>query len=216
MEYVVGNLNNISLVSNHFFEKLCSTKQYQLKCKENLHELVKRRPGFGECYEDNIEKCIKLIQDKDYVDKFFLINYCYLTDRVNHQALIIYNLSKVYSPSLANFSGEFLEKMLYKKCLTKTINEVLQYLEEYSESGEIHIHYSNLSLFHFDIKKIEEIFKHIRIFRYDKYTFERIYLSKIQIVKKLSTNLKKKNEYIRSNFSRKEIKESKTNPTKFC
>lgn len=76
MEYITDNLNNISIVSRYFYDKLVLSQNYQAKCKEKLYELTSRvEISYFDEYQEDINTCIALITDKNYMNKLLLLKF---------------------------------------------------------------------------------------------------------------------------------------------
>lgn len=76
MEYVTDNFNSISIVSCYFYDKLVLSQNYQMKCKEKLYELTSLvEISYFDDYQEDINTCITLITDKNYMNKLLLLKF---------------------------------------------------------------------------------------------------------------------------------------------
>lgn len=79
MEYIQSNLLNISLVSRRFYNLLFISDTYQNICKKEFRKSLRCYiPNDTIEWEKNVADHIELVQDKTYIDKFFLIEFFYL------------------------------------------------------------------------------------------------------------------------------------------
>lgn len=82
MEYTIGNLDKLSLVSSYYYHLTINSELYKKYCKKKLSKL------FYGCYpfkwwKERIKMIVNLIQDEEYINKLFSIEFYYLTRRAS-------------------------------------------------------------------------------------------------------------------------------------
>lgn len=181
MEYIQCNLLNISLVSIRFYDLLFISDIYQNICKKEFRKsLYRHLPIDIADWKINVANHIELVQDKTYIDKFFLINFFYLKNKketVTLKNFMIFNLAKKYSPSFMNAEYNEDNRNIYN-----SRHDDVRIEELMKKPGRVEVYRKSIDykeLTPFEIIKMKLIF-----FDYDKNTLERIYMTDREVLEK--------------------------------
>lgn len=209
MEYIIDNIANISLVSNYFYKLISNSDIYQNICKKEFRKSVHRHvPIETSEWKKNIAEHVELVKDKNYVDKFFLINFFYLKnpkENASFKRMMLFKIAKKYSPSLMSAEYEDDDNKRFYHSIHCTNRKRVYARELMKRSGKIEIYCRNFSMsMEMDFEKFLEKFI---FFKYDKNTLEKVYIDKMEIVNIMSKKsyyslTKDFDKYIRENFQR--------------
>lgn len=202
MEYITGNFNNISIVSSHFYDLLLKSSPYQNICKRILFRLLNRKiSSDSTAFLNNIEDCIKLIKDKNYIDQLLLKEFFFVKKpmRTTKKIAALLSICYKYSPSLLSTEYNMINCLKYNSQFYDDIVINKEEDVEIIRSEGIYFRHQLYICFEIDIDF------EVRFFDYDEITLEKIYLPRINFLSHYVNSI----EFFKDKFTRKEVLESR-------
>jgi len=204
LQYITTNFESLMLVNNFFSKQITNNLAYQLICRDKLNNLIKKIKKKKSKKIDHVRYCISLINDEEYLKKFFYFSIRNKIDNVYFSYVKIRLL-------------EMLEKEYYLKLGTEKVDfsdkdEDFDY--DYSRLSELIKNNKNIEFYaksYYVIHNLE-LFKyfseHVKMFKYDK-NFNKVYLTRHIFINNMGFNIgnekRKIFDYIKENYTREEI-----------
>lgn len=198
----MSNFYNVSVVSSHFYDLLLKSSPYQGICKRNLFRLLKKKVSSDStAFLNNVEDCIKLIKDKNYIDQLLLKEFFFVKkpSRPTKKIAALLQICYKYSPSLFRTEYNMINCLKYNSQLYQDIVIEKEEDAEIIRNEGIYFKHQRYICFEIDIDF------EVRFFKYDEVTLEKIFLPKIDFLN-ISTN---SIGFFQGKFTRKEVLESR-------